>query len=74
MIPKAGLPPNWWQLTQDTQNAENGLGGGTGNGGGGAGLGESSRAGPPPMTEPRQDNKLHYLKVAPNMGPGPAHI
>ena len=58
--PKAGLPPNWWQLAKDNQakEAEN-LNTNQ--------VGEAKLGG-----DPR--DKSHYLKVAPNLGPGPAHI
>ena len=56
--PKAGLPPNWWQLAKDNQAKEND--------------GINTSQGGEPKVAPDSRDKSHYLKVT--TGPGPAHI
>ena len=58
--PKAGLPPNWWQLAKDSQTKDNDdINTSQG--------GETKQA-------PETRDKSHYLQVSAHTGPGPAHI
>ena len=58
--PKAGLPPNWWQLAKDSQTKEND----------GINTSQGGETKQPPETK----DKSHYLQVSAHAGPGPAHI
>ena len=61
--PKAGLPPNWWQLAKDSQGNDND-----------DGINTTSQAGETGKVSPDGRDKSHYLQVTTNQGPGPAHI
>ena len=56
--PKAGLPPNWWQLAKDSQTKDN----------------DDINTSQGGETKPETRDKSHYLQVSAHTGPGPAHI
>ena len=61
--PKAGLPPNWWQLAKDSQGSEKD-----------DGIHTTGQAGETGKVSPDGRDKSHYLQVSAHQGPGPAHI